>query len=454
MNAEGLSPLMEASKEGYATIVEPILFHPDVQVNIATWDHGFTALIYACKNNHTTVVKLLLRCPELHSRNHDYEVAHKIAKSNNASELVKAFNNRGYLTSMGHTCCSGHMKKGLQIAARNNDIEKVANFLQCHNLDVNKGYVYGLTPLYIASREGYFEIVQQLLKITEISVNQITYGETALIMAAERGYIDIANLLLDLPAIDTNINKRGSEGSALFFASINGHSTIVKKLLLQPQIEVNEAYGPERQTSLIASSANGFLIVVKLLLRCPKTDITLENLFGDTAFEVSGNDIKEAITKRPELLRGNHSCCLNANEVLLDLAKVGDYKGIRGLAKCPNYTIDINIQDLKGRTGLFLASRKGHINAVNEFLPLQDIDVNKGKTSTGETAYSIASRIGHFDVMKAISQHRNVDVNAGWIHDGWTTIFDMRKEFSSNQMNLENCLRLSTPKVVQKGKMK
>ena len=147
VNAEGLSPLMEASKEGHDTIVEPILFHPDVNVNIATWDHGITALIYACKNNHTTVVELLLQCPGIQSRNHDYDVAYKIARSNNVSELVKAFNTRGYLTSMRHTCCSGHMKKGLQIAARNNDIERVANFLQCHHIDLNKGYVSGLTPL-------------------------------------------------------------------------------------------------------------------------------------------------------------------------------------------------------------------------------------------------------------------------------------------------------------------
>ena len=237
VNAEGLSPLMEASKEGYDTIVEPILFHPDVQVNIATWDHGFTALIYACKNNHTTVVKLLLQCPGLHGRNHDYEVAYKIARSSNVSELVETFNTRGYLTSMGHTCCSGQMKKGLQIAARNNDIERVANFLQCHNLDLNKGYVSGLTPLYIASREGYFEIVEQLIKIAEIDINRISNGETALIMAAERGYTDVAHLLLDFPTIDTNINKRDSEGSALYLASTNGYSLIVEKLLIQPLIE-------------------------------------------------------------------------------------------------------------------------------------------------------------------------------------------------------------------------
>jgi len=75
------------------------------------------------------------------------------------------------------------------------------------------------------------------------------------------------------------------------------------------------------------------LKVVNLLLRCPKTDITLENLLGKTALDVSGNDTKEAITMREELLKGKHTCCLNATEVLLNIAKVGDYRGIRGLGQ-------------------------------------------------------------------------------------------------------------------------
>ena len=55
---------MEASKNGYYKVVEPLLFHSDIQVNKATWDDGTTALIYACKNNHKAVAELLLRCPE------------------------------------------------------------------------------------------------------------------------------------------------------------------------------------------------------------------------------------------------------------------------------------------------------------------------------------------------------------------------------------------------------
>ena len=102
-------------------------------------------------------------------------------------------------------------------------------------------------------------------------------------------------------------------------------------------------------------------------------------------------------------------------------------------AKCPN--ADINEQDLKGRTALYLASWMGHLDAVNEFLVLPTIEVNKGLILTGETAYSIASKKNHFGVMKALSRHRNVDVNKGWIRDSWTT-FIVRQQVSTDNGKL------------------
>ena len=439
---------MKASKKGYNKVVEPILFHRNVKVNTATWDNGNTALIYASENGHLEVVKILLRCPEtdVSHQNDNFETAYQIASNN--SEITEQFDDRGFLTIEGHTCCSGQSKKGLQLAARDNDLEATTAFLRCHGIDLNEGYESGLTPLYIASRENHTEIVQQLLMVTNIDVNRISNGENALITAAERGFTYIVELLLNIPTIDTNINKRGSEGSALFLASANNYSEIVKMLLLQPQIEVNGAYGPERRTSLIAASTKGFLNVVKLLLRCPKTDITLEDVFGDTALDVSGHETQEAITMRDEYLKQNHTCCIDATELLLKIAKLGDYKGIRGLAKCPN--ADINKQDVKGRTGLFMASWMGHFHAVREFLVLPNIDVNKGTLLTGETAYSIASKKSNFDVMVILSQHENVDVNIGWYSDDWTTS-TRKQEFQSNAENLADSGRFNDSMVVDPG---
>ena len=442
---DGISPLMEASTRGYAKVVEPLLFHRNIKVNKATWYEGNTALIFATKMNHTEVTNLFLRCPatDVLYQNNEFKTAKDFAT------ITDNFGKRGVLMSNGHTCCSRQMRKGLQIAARDNDAKRTASFLRCHELDLNEGYESGLTPLYIASRVGHFEVAEQLLKNTNIDVNKISNGENPLITAAEKGYTDIVGLLLQFPTIDTNINKRGSEGSALFLASANNHSMIVEQLLLQPQIEVNGKYGARRRTSLIVASFEGHLNVVKLLLRCPKTNITLQNVFGETALDVSGNETSEAINKRDELLKGNHTCCLNATEVLLNLAKVGDYKGIRGLAKCPN--ADINEQDLKGRTALYLASWMGHLKAVKELVVLPNIDVNRGQILTGETAFSIASTKSHFDVIRILSQHINVDVNKGWLHDGWTNL-DVKQKCSSEIGNLTHSSRFNGSMITDKGR--
>ena len=171
-----------------------------------------------------------------------------------------------------------------------------------------------------------------------------------------------------------------------------------------------------------------------------------------TAFNVSGFGIKDAIINRAALLKGCHTCCLNANVTLLNLAKFGDYKGIRGLANCPDDILDINVQDRKGRTGLFLSSFMGHANAVKEFISIQNINVNKRNILTGETPYAIASKKSHLDVMKIISQHKNVDVNEGWTLDSWTTSFDVWHQISSLHEKLATSSRLITSEVAEGGK--
>ena len=129
---------------------------------------------------------------------------------------------------------------------------------------------------------------------------------------------------------------------------------------------------------------------------------------------------------------------------------MGDYKGIRGLAKCPN--ADINKQDVKGRTGLYLASWMGHFHAVREYLALPNIDTNKGTKLTGETAYSIASKKSNFDVMVILSQHENVDVNKGWLSDSWTTS-SRKQQFQSNAGNFADSGRFNGSMVVDPGRI-
>ena len=55
------TPLTYAASRGHIAIVEEILKHPEVDINRAAMDEGFTALIVASGNGNSEIVKLLLK---------------------------------------------------------------------------------------------------------------------------------------------------------------------------------------------------------------------------------------------------------------------------------------------------------------------------------------------------------------------------------------------------------
>ena len=156
-----------------------------------------------------------------------------------------------------------------------------------------------------------------------------------------------------------------------------------------------------------------------MVSRCPKTDINATDAFGMTAFEMLTNETREALMLREHLLKNNYTCCLNATRMLMQKAKFGDQRAVRGLAQCPNG--DINMEDDKGRTALYQATLEGHIGAVYELLSVTGIDVNKGRHLDGMTPFSIASKRGHIEILRMYVLHGDTDVNQGWLKDVWTT---------------------------------
>ena len=97
--------------------------------------------------------------------------------------------------------------------------------------------------------------------------------------------------------------------------------------------------------------------------------------------------------------------------------KIGDFRAINGLLLCRQS--DVNAVDQRGRTPLFLASLKGHSQAVEALLANPYIDINKGATHHGGTAFSIASEKGHFEIMRLLLQEDVIDVGLGWYSDDW-----------------------------------
>ena len=178
---------------------------------------------------------------------------------------------------------------------------------------------------YIAAWENNVAIVHTLLLQSQIDVNRMVNGENALLAAVTRGHKEVVRRLLEQSDIDTSIGKRQNAGDALFIASEIGHSEIVKDLLIQPQINVNKRFRIEKMTAIEIATHNGHVNIVKLLMRCPKTQIDNDKMDAFDTLYTSVSSIRNT------LLKSRHTCCLNANEVLLKAVINNDPRAIKGL---------------------------------------------------------------------------------------------------------------------------
>ena len=422
------TPLMIGAAGGYSDIVEIILAHSTIDVNFVAFG-GKTVVFYAFYASYANVddqrdiVELLMRCPsiDMNIKDDEGKTTSDYVEVTSRTDIEQIFDSKDTLRKKGHTCCSARVNDGLQIAAEKGNLTMVRSFLLCPQVDLNNGYKYGRTPLYMASMKKHVEVVKTLLADIRTNVNMVVNSGNALSIAAENEHPEIVRLLLNHSNIYVNQVNTRNKKTALHVASETGHVEIAEMLLKNPQIFVNEQdlYG---KSALDLASTRGFLRVVKLLLRCPKLKVASDG--------VHGKEIDEAVALRSVLLSLDVTCCLNVKSGLLAAAWENDYRALRGLLQCPES--DINSVDERGRTPLYISALKGHIQSVQVLLNDPNVDNNVDLTRRGGTPFSIASEKLHSEILRQLIEHGKTDVNKGWNKDMWETDMQISK-LSTNQ---------------------
>jgi hypothetical protein len=97
--------------------------------------------------------------------------------------------------------------------------------------DVNHVDHFGVTPLFMAAREGHSGVVAKLLVVEGINVSKANrFGVTPLLLAARQGHTEIVEQLLAAEGID--VNEAMTHGiTPLFMAAREGHAEVVAQLL-------------------------------------------------------------------------------------------------------------------------------------------------------------------------------------------------------------------------------
>ncbi|XP_071126842.1 putative ankyrin repeat protein RBE_0220 [Mytilus edulis] len=204
--------------------------------------------------------------------------------------------------------------------------------------DVNVIDHYGRTALFVASEQGYLEIVKKLVDNKPHGAN-ITFTDnnkkTSLHMACEGGHTDIVKYLIEEGADISALDLNGC--SSLHMACISGKKEIVEYLLKINKEEIHQSdnFG---QTPIIIASLHGEKEVVEFLLQFDKEE------------RVQDTD-KKGFTPLLAACMNGH---INTTTLLIDKRS------------------DILHSDNNGRTALFIACEKGQKNIV-------ELLIEKGK---------------------------------------------------------------------------
>ena len=266
-----INPLIIAVEKNNFNIVELLLKHPKITVNVQN-KYNETPLDIALTRGYTKIVELLLKRDEI-------------------TVNVKNYSN----------------KTPLHIASFYGRTEIVELLLKRDEITVNVKNKYDETPLHIALKKGHTDIVELLLKRDEIDVNvQNKYDETPLHIASFNDRAEFVKLLLAHPGVDVNVQNHLEE-TPLHIASSDGHTEIVKLLLTHPKIDVDVDVNVKnhlKETPLHMASSGGHTDIVELLLKRDEIDVNVQNKNEDTPLHIaefySNTKIVELLKEHPQ----------------------------------------------------------------------------------------------------------------------------------------------------------
>ena len=175
--------------------------HPnDIPVNEKD-KHGFTPLIVAAYRQAMKVVECLLKHPHIQVN---------IRGPSDATAL--------------YSCAQGNKAKAVEYLVCLSVDESVPENLK---VDVNAQKPTGSTPLMVASKLGHTEVVRSLMRNPTISVNN-TYQSnngSALIFAAANGHLEIVKLLCGKSDLDMSVKAKDGV-TALDASILYGHREV------------------------------------------------------------------------------------------------------------------------------------------------------------------------------------------------------------------------------------
>ncbi len=230
----GGNPLFIACKNGHEKIVDSLLkykyqINEIKEIDKAQEKDGATLLITACQNGHNQVVDVLLKWrADFNKTLKNGATPMFIACENGFTKIVEALIRAG--AEFDQELANGATP--LFIATHYNQVEAVEALIKA-GAEINKMLkINNATSLHIACRKGNLELARALVGGGANVNATLIRGDTPLYIASENGYLEMVKFLL---ASKVKIDEplKIFDFTPLHVACEKGHAEIVKALVAQ-----------------------------------------------------------------------------------------------------------------------------------------------------------------------------------------------------------------------------
>ena len=324
------TPLMYACRENHTEIIKMLLQHPQIDINKLEEGYDNSAFTFACYNREQSLapIKLMLSYGETHKDTVDF--SNRIPL-----DLVRTKEIFQYLLEEKKIYSANDIPTWYLMDTINQDagvwlIEKYGD-----SIDFNSGRY--LSPLQMACHEGYQQIVRTILQRKDVDVNYVSdekniaileatwhncsipcaklllerpelnlnccdeNGCNPLMLACKWGSLDVAKVIIQRNVLD--INSKDNRGdTALIHACRSFNSDLVKYLLDIPNIDINATNNKGKNAIVVAAKMNNISIVGELLKHRDKINLDAKTISGKTALDYAKQKKYQIIANMLQLL--------------------------------------------------------------------------------------------------------------------------------------------------------
>ena len=286
------TPLVWAARNGHEKVVKILLGQDDINPEKpGGW--GYAPLICAASNGHEGVVKILLGQDDVNPNTPGGYGPLYFAAKNGHEGVVKILLGRNDVNPENPDPWG---QTPLCWAAQNGHEGVVKILLGRDDVNPEGPDQSRQTPLSFAAENGHEGVVKILLKRDGVNPNKPTKrGRTPLSFAAEKGHEGVVKILLGRDDVNPE-NPDQSRQTPLSFAAGNGHEGVVKILLGRDGVDP-ENPNQWGQTPLSFAAMNGHEGVVKILLGRGDVDPDKPDTDGDTPLSCAARNGREGVVK-------------------------------------------------------------------------------------------------------------------------------------------------------------